>query len=64
MLENKISSNSRITGKGPTYGKVYFAKQASVYPGRNSTYKKLKNKSYYGVRSKSYGSKGKWKVEQ
>jgi hypothetical protein len=63
MINNKISSNKNAVSKNLVYGRVYMPTAKTAYPGTDSTYKKLRNKTTYGRRKQTYGSKGKSTVE-
>jgi hypothetical protein len=64
-MDNRINSNKGVVSRNLVYGKVYMQGNKKEFPGTDSTYKRLKNKTIYkgkGVK-KTYGSKGKSVVE-
>ena len=63
-MESKINSNKGHVSRNLVYGRTIITSPQDSYPNIDSTYKKLRNKTTYGKRRKTYGSKGKSSIEQ
>jgi hypothetical protein len=62
-MNQKINSNKGAVSKNLVYGRVFLTGTKPAYPGTDNTYRKLRNKTSYGRRKQSYGSKGKSRVK-
>lgn len=62
-MDQKINANRGTVNKNLVYGRIFLTGTQETYPDMTNTYRKLKHKISFGRRKKTYGSKGKSRIE-